>query len=139
MSGSKYLGTATYFAFIWSGGTALIWEESRTFAVQQQAQRIDVTVRSDTGKAYLADLPEITVSAGGLDTRGTPAWYPIPIGTEGTVRWAREGTATGETREELAVILQNKGYTSNHDAPAEWSIEFASNGGTVAQLNWPVS
>jgi hypothetical protein len=136
-TGPKYLGTATYFDFVWSGGTAVISTESRTLEVSQQAQRIDVTVRGDSAKAFIADQPEITLSTGGLDTReGTPAWFGLPIGTEGTARWGRYGTVTGSPREQMPAIIQNKGYTSNYDAPAEWSLELASNGGTIAVDTW---
>jgi hypothetical protein len=56
MSGTKYKGTATHFWWIGAGGTIDVWTESRTFEVSEQAQRIDVTVRGDSAKAYLADV-----------------------------------------------------------------------------------
>jgi hypothetical protein len=140
-SGTKYRGTATYMRFLTAaGGTVDIFTESRTFEVSEQAQRVDVTVRGDTAKAFIADAPEITISMGGLDTiagsAAVPAWDTLAVGEAGTVEWAPEGTAGGARKRSLPVILQNKNYSSPYEQMAEWGLEFASNGGTIAQTTW---
>jgi hypothetical protein len=144
VSGTKYRGTATFMRFVKSaengGGTVDIFTESRTFEVQEQAQRVDVTVRGDTAKAFIADAPEITLSTGGLDviagSAGTPEWDKLAVGEAGTVDWAPEGTAAGRRKRTLAVILQNKNYNSPYEQMAEWGLEFASNGGTIVHGSW---
>lgn len=143
-SGTKYRGTATFMRFLRSvengGGTVDIFTESRTFEVSEQAQRVDVTVRGDTAKAFIADAPEITVSVGGLDTvagsAALPDWDILGVGEAGTVEWAPEGTAGGSRKRSLPVILQNKNYSSPYEGFAEWGLEFASNGGTIVQATW---
>lgn len=145
MSGTKYRGTATYFRFRPSiadgGGTVDIYTESRTFEVNEQASTIDVTVRGDTGKANLTDVPDITIKCGGLDyeagtTSPTPEWDRIEQGMRGTVEWAPEGTATGRRKRSLKCIVKTKSHTSPYDNVAEWTLEFASDGGTVVKATW---
>lgn len=144
MSGTKQRGTATYMRFLRAvedgGGTVDIFTESRTFTVQEQAQQIDVTVRGDSGRANLPDLPNITIQVGGLDTvagsAGTPAWDTLTIGVRGTVEWGPEGTAAGRRKKALKAIIQNKQYESPYDGVQTWQLDFASDGGSVVPSTW---
>ncbi len=143
MSGTKYKGTATYIDWTPSGGTVatVLSAESRTFEVPQAAGLIDVTVRSDTAKANLADFPAISAKIAGLDTSGTAAsnqpWDTLNIGDAGTLRWGPEGTATGFRKRTLAAIVKTKNFSSPYDGAVVWDLEFESNGGTVAGTVWP--
>lgn len=143
MSGTKYRGTATYFDWLPSGGgTVILWAESRTFEVQEQANKIDTTVRSDTAKRYLTDFPDITITMGGLDTSGTvlatnQPWDNINLGDSGTLRWGPEGTATNYRKRSLAARVDNKTYTSPYDGVVSWGLQFSSDGGTIVQAAWP--
>lgn len=142
MSGVKYKGTALYADWLPSaGGTVVLWAESRTFEEQEQANTIDVTVRSDTAKNNLNDYPDITVSMQGLDTSGTvlatnQPWDTVNIGDSGTLRWGPEGTATNNRKRSLAARVTGKNFSSPYDGVAQWTLNFASSGGTVVQAQW---
>jgi predicted secreted protein len=138
MSGTKYRGTALKVDWIGTIGTVALDAESRTFTVNQQANQIDVTVRSDSAKAFLTDFPAISVSMQGLDTSGTPtggtaaqAWRKLNIGDSGTVVWYPEGKTAGYVKESMPAIVQNKNYENPYDGVSTWTLEFSSNGGSV--------
>lgn len=142
MSGTKYRGSALYAR--WesaAGGTVILWAESRTFSVDEQANTIDVTVRSDTAKAFLADYPTISCTMAGLDTSGTSLtanqpWDNLNIGDLGTVIWGPEGTATGFRKRTLPALLKGKKFDSPYDGAVTWELSFDSNGGSVAKATW---
>lgn len=141
MSGTKYRGTATVVEWIAAGGgTTLLSAESRTFEVNQQSNQIDVTVRSDTAKAFLTDFPAISVSMEGLDTSGTAAsaqlWTTLNIGDLGTVRFSPEGTATGYRKHTMPAIVKTKTFSSPYDGAVTWKLEWDSNGGSVTNSAW---
>jgi hypothetical protein len=138
MSGTKYRGTALRVDWIGAAGTVTLTAESRTFSVNQQSNQIDVTVRSDTAKAFLTDYPEITASMQGLDTSGTPTggtaaqmWRRLNIGDAGTLIWYPEGNTSGYVKETMPAIVQNKNYENPYDGVSQWTLEFSSNGGSV--------
>lgn len=140
-SSTKYKGSALVIEWMPStGGTIDLTADSRTVQVQEQSQRLDVTTRGDSAKAFLNETPEITVTAGGLDGSGTANsshyWDTIYSGDSGTIRWSPEGTATGYRKKTLAARVNTKSFNSPYDNAAEWTIEFASNGGTVVNGTW---
>lgn len=144
MSGTKYRGSATIIDWLPStGGTINLSAESRTFEVNQQSNQIDVTVRSDTAKAFLTDFPAISAKISGLDTSGTATggtafqtWERLNIGDSGTLRWGPEGTATGYRKMTMPAIVKTKNYNSPYDGAVQWDLEWDSNGGTVTTATW---
>lgn len=143
MSGTKYKGTALIVEWIFSGGTIQLQAESRTFEENEQANQIDVTVRSDSAKAFLTDFPAITVSMEGLDTSGTasggtPAqlWDRLNIGDRGTVRWSPEGTASTQRYKYMPAIVKTKSQSIPYDGASTWKLEWDSNGGTPTPGAW---
>lgn len=138
MSGTKYRGTALRVDWVGAGGTVTLTAESRTFEVNQQSNQIDVTVRSDTAKAFLTDFPSISASMQGLDTSGTPTggtasqlWRRLSIGDSGTLVWYPEGNTAGYVKEYMPAIVKTKNYSNPYDNVAQWTLEWDSNGGAV--------
>jgi hypothetical protein len=119
------------------GGTVDIFTESREFQVQEESQSIDVTVRGDAAKANLPDLPNITVTVGGLDyiagSVTNPEWDKLEQGMRGTVYWWPEGTAVGRRQRSLKSIVGNKTYASPYAEVATWNLTLNSDGGTVVK------
>lgn len=144
MSGVKYKGSALHVDWLPStGGTVVLTAESRTFTVNQQANQIDVTVRSDTAKAFLTDYPAISVSMQGLDTAGTPTggtraqlWDRLAIGDSGTLRWGPEGTVAGYRKDSMPAIVKAKNQEFPYDGVSQWTLEWDSNGGSVSPAVW---
>lgn len=142
MSGTKYRGSALYVDWLPSaGGTVVLWAERRTFSVDEQANQLDVTVASDTAKAFLTDFPAIKTTMAGLDTSGTvlatnQPWDNLNIGDLGTVRWGPEGTATGYRKRSMPAIVSSKKFDSPYDNAVTWELGFDSNGGTVVKATW---
>lgn len=138
MSGTKYRGTALRVDWIGTGGTTTLTAESRTFTVNQQSSQIDVTVRSDTAKAFLTDFPAISATLAGLDTSGTPnggtaaqLWRRLNIGDSGTIIWYPEGNTAGFVKESMPAIVKTKNYENPYDGVSTWQLEWDSNGGSV--------
>jgi hypothetical protein len=138
MSGTKYRGTALRVDWIGAGGTTTLTAESRTFEVNQQSNQIDVTVRSDTAKAFLTDFPAISATMEGLDTSGTPTagvaaqmWRRLNIGDLGTIVWYPEGNTAGYVKETMPAIVKSKTYANPYDNVSTWKLEWDSNGGSV--------
>jgi predicted secreted protein len=138
LSGTKYRGTALRVDWIAAQGTVTLTAESRTFEVNQQANQIDVTVRSDTAKAFLTDFPAISVSMEGLDTSGTPTggtaaqmWRRLNIGDSGTLVWYPEGNTSGYVKETMPAIVKSKTYGNPYENVSTWKLEWDSNGGSV--------
>lgn len=144
MSGTKYRGSALYVDWLPStGGTVVLWAERRTFSEDQSANQIDVTVASDTAKAFLSDFPTISCTMGGLDTAGTSTggtaaqmWERLNIGDSGTLRWGPEGTATGYRKKSMPAIVKSRKFDSPYDGAVTWELAWDSNGGTVAGTVW---
>jgi len=144
MSGTKFKGTALYVDWLpSSGGTIVLTAESRTFEVNQSANQIDVTVRSDTAKAFLTDFPAISAKMAGLDTSGTATggtlfqnWERLNIGDLGTIRWGPEGTATNYRKESMPAIVKAKNFASPYDGAVTWELDWDSNGGSVSISQW---
>lgn len=142
MSGTKYRGTALVVHWLPAapvGGTVVLTAESRTFEVNAQANQIDVTVRSDTAKAFLTDYPAISVTMDGLDTSGTstggtPAqmWRRLNIGDSGTLVWYDEGNVAGYRKEQMPAIVKTQNYSNPYDGVSTWRLEWDSNGGSVS-------
>lgn len=145
MSGTKYKGSALYVHWVdaTSGGTTVLWAERRSFSVDETANQIDVTVASDTAKAFLADFPAIKCTMAGLDTAGTvnggtvaQLWDRLNIGNTGTVVWGPEGTVSGYRKKFMPGIVSGKKFDSPYDGAVTWELSFDSNGGTVAGTVW---
>lgn len=144
MSGIKYKGSALYVDWLPStGGTIVLWAESRSFETNESANTIDVTVRSDTAKSFLTDFPAITAKMAGLDTSGTAtggtaaqAWERLNVGDGGTLRWGPEGTATGYRKKTLPAIVKTKNSSSPYDGAVTWELDWDSQGGTVTTATW---
>ena len=144
MSGVKYRGSALYVDWLPStGGTVVLTAESRSFTLDEKANSIDVTVRSDTAKASLTDYPAITATMDGLDTTGTatggtPAqlWDRLNQGDTGTVRIGPEGTATGYRKKSFPAIVTGKNQEWPYDGVSKWALNWDGNGGSVTPGTW---
>lgn len=147
MSGTKYRGTALYVHFVRDaaagGGTVVLTAESRTFEVNQQSNQIDVTVRSDSAKAFLPDVPAISITMEGLDTAGTTTggttaqlWDRLQIADSGTLFWGPEGTAAGYRKNSMPAVVKTKNFSSPYDQVSTWRLEFDANGGSVVNATW---
>ena len=143
MSGTKYRGSALYVHWVGSAGTTVLWAESRTFSVDEQANTIDVTVRSDTAKAFLADFPAISATMAGLDTAGTVTggtsaqlWDRLNVGDLGTIVWGPEGTVSGYRKKSMPALVKGKKFDSPYDGAVTWELSFDSQGGTVGGTVW---
>jgi len=139
-SSTKYKGSALFIQFVGGMGTVDLTGDSRVVTVAEQSQRLDVTTRGDAAKRFLNETPEITVSINGLDGSGTAVtnqnWDRLNVGDSGTLTWGPEGTATGYRKRTPAARLNSKNFNSPYDGAVEWTLEMASDGGTVVQSTW---
>lgn len=140
-SSTKYKGSALYVHFTNATlGTVDLTGDSRVMTVAEQSQRIDVTTRGDSAKRFINETPEITITLTGLDGSGTANtnwnWDRINVGDTGTVVWGPEGTATGYRKRTLVSRMNSKNFNSPYDNAVEWTLEIASDGGTIVQSSW---
>jgi hypothetical protein len=105
-------------AFIDVGG------ESRTFSYNRTGDEIDVTVRSDTAKDYLAGFPDISAEMGGITLGGapTPALDELVQGAVGTIKWYPEGKVDTLPMYTSTYTVTEDGQEYPYDDAVSWTV-----------------
>lgn len=125
----KYHGKDTLLFWIPTGGAAIdLTGSSRSIEVDEKGNSIDVSTRDDlqaNTRQKLADIPERTFNAGGLDT--TPGssrkWRTIKVGDTGSMLIYPMGTGTtGLPVEKAAAVILGRNFNSPHDNAAAWKL-----------------
>lgn len=124
---TAYTGTNLYVAF---GGTALN-ADYRSFEPEEEMGVEDASAGSDAARTYKTTLKDGNASYTARSiagTAGTAKWINLAVGTEGTLEWGPEGTATGKVKASVNAILTNRSQPNEYDQVAEWSYEWQFSG-----------
>ena len=95
-----------------------------------EPEKIDVTVKGDTERQYLASFPgghNTTVTFNALAQAASDTIEPIATNTTGTLAVYPEGYTHGAISATiLAMRLINKEYVTPYDGAVEWNLTFNS-------------
>ena len=122
---AEYVGKAMYLSF---GGTALA-SDYRTFESNETNDTVDSSAGSDTYKHKLSTLIdgscrlELVEQAG-----GSVNWNLLTPGTEGTLLWAEEGTASGKQRHSVLAIVKGRAKKVAYNDVTIQNLDFDFNG-----------
>lgn len=129
MATQKYLGSAALMFWIPTGGAAIdLTGASRTFEWDEKGATIDVSTRDDkqaNAKAKLADAPDRTFSASGLDTTpgSSRAWRTINIGDTGRMLMYPLGSVGTKPFEFADGVISGRNFSSPYDNAATWKLD----------------
>lgn len=117
-------GTALYLAF---DGTVLD-TDYRSFGPGEEIGTVDQSAGSDANRTYLTTLKDGSAdSTIVVQSADTATWGALALGTEGTLEWGEEGTASGKQRHYVNAIVTGRAKT----------IEYADL--IVADISWQYS
>ena len=97
-----YAGGALYLAF----GGVVLDTDYRSFSPTEEMGVADVSAGADANRTYVDLLKDGTATATILiQAADTTTWGAVALGTEGTLEWAEEGTASGKPRHHVNAIV----------------------------------
>ena len=98
-------GKNLYIAF---GGTVLD-TDYRSFGSSEEMGLVDQSAGSDAARTYLTTLTDGTSSLTILiQADDTTTWGAVAVGTEGTLEWGEEGTASGKPKHTVNAIVATR-------------------------------
>jgi len=98
-------GSALWLSF---GGVELD-TDFRDFGVDEEIGLVDQSAGSDANRTYLTTLKDGTsTSSIVFQSDNTQVWDAIVPGTEGTLKWAPEGTAANNVKHYVNAIVSNR-------------------------------
>lgn len=125
---AEYTGNDLYLSF---NGT-VIHADFRTFSTSEQIDLVDASAGADVAKTYLTALEDGTASLTLLDQTGgtaaTAAWQLMDKGTEGSLIWGPEGTATNKPKHYVNAIVSSRDRSMPYDNVVELTFEFQFSG-----------
>ena len=125
-------GQNSYAEWIYSGGTVILTPDFRTMALTPSGDMYDQSAGADTDKTYITGIKDGQFSFAGLyQSGGTVLYTALAWGTEGTIVYGREGTATGKPKETFPAISQGAVVNVQYNNLIEISCNFQKNGATV--------
>lgn len=124
---AQYTGKDMYIKF----GTTVLSSRYKSYNETDEAGMVDQSAGADTRRTYLATLAdggaqvEVLAAAG-----GTALWAAIAPGTEATLEWGPEGTASGKQKHTVLAVVKSRKADYVHDDVTKVQVEFVYNTGT---------
>src|SRR5688500_6860462 len=107
---TEFAGNNAYIKF----GATVLSPDYREFKPDEEIDILDASAGSDGYK------PKVTTQKDGsasitlvAQTGGTALWAAVALGTEGTLEWGQEGTATGKPRSYVTAIVSKRSKPLN--------------------------
>lgn len=125
MADERFIGQDLYLAF---NGTDLS-TRYKSFEESEEMGLVDQSAGPDTARTYLTTLEDGTASAEILaEQSGSAEWNALDKGTEGTLEWGPEGTASGKMRHWVNAIVKSRKKAIVHEDIVKISVEFQMSG-----------
>lgn len=132
MAASERLtGTNLVVQFIHSGGTAVLSGDSRTFDVTRDSEMADATAANDGGtySKYLREVNSASLNSLFIGTAGAANIGSATVrGTEGTVLYGPNGTATGEPKGGFPAVVKAGNVSFPYDGMATLTVDWNGQG-----------
>jgi len=101
----EYIGRNAYLIF----GSTVLSTRYTTVDTDESVALVDKSAGSDTHDSFLAALASGSLSVGFNHNAGdTATWNAVAPGTEGTLIYAPEGTATTKPKHTVVCIVENR-------------------------------
>lgn len=120
---------------VFNGGT--VESDYRNLDVSRAVDIVEKSAGSDGAKTYITTLKDGTATlemtyAGGTATNSYLAQFAL--GTEGTLEWAPQGTATGNPRFRVNAIVIGTNHTSPYNELITYTVDFQFSGTVVSDV-----
>lgn len=126
---AEYTGSNMVFQWVYSGGTVSMQADFRTVTLSPTVDFADATAGSDARRKRIPTIKDTSVSYAGLaQTGGTALEDALVEGTEGTILFYPEGTATGKRKYTIGAFSQGGKFNLPYADVVELTVEFMGNG-----------
>src|SRR5512139_2745862 len=123
---TAFSGSAMYLAWVYTGGTIALNTDFRQFDWTPTLSLIDSTAGSDSFREYITGIGEggdISLSMV-LQTGSTALISALARGTNGTLLYGPEGTATNKPKSTIPAISKGPSYSQPYDDIVEFKVSF---------------
>lgn len=118
---AKYTGKDLIVQF---GGND-ISARRRTLDTNEAIELPDASVGGEAFQDHLTGQTSFGATYTCLDaTDGSVIWGYLDPGTEGTLEWAPEGTASGKIRHYVTATVESRDPSYGYNTPVEFSVTF---------------
>lgn len=121
----RYTGSALVVSFPTTA--TLLETDYRSLEVTENVEAKDATAGSDAARFYKPGKKDASISLSLVDrggTAGTALWAALVPGTNGTLTWGEEGTATGKPKHTVVCFVQQRKKSEPYDDIVEITIDF---------------
>ena len=127
---AEYSGSALYFTWIYPSGTINFSGDYRTLTDNVEGNIIDASAGSDPYTVPIAGIQNGKVTLTYVDQAGgTTNMYACDFGTQGTIIYGPEGTATGKPKRTIPAMAlgwsKNMQYTNVPEITVNWQYTAA--------------
>lgn len=130
MATTRFTGKNLYVKF----GSTVLSTHGRNFDVPHEQEQVDGTAGADDYRVFLNTVKNISASMEILmssGAAGSAVIAALSTGTEGTLEWAPEGTASGKPKWGFAARVANASQALPYDDVAMLSIEWTNYGSAL--------
>lgn len=129
----RMTGKDLYIEWVYNGGTANITGDARTFEVTREQEVADITAGADGARSSKATVKNFGASAEILytGTAGSAVFNVMDLGSEGTVRYYPQGTATGKPKGAFPAIVTKMDLALPYDDAAVLTVEWLGQGDEI--------
>ena len=125
----EFTGANMYFQWVTSGGTVTLHGDERTVSLTPSVDYADSTAGSDARKTRIATLKDTKVSFSGVaQTGGTALEDLLREGTQGTINFGPEGTATGKRKYVIGAFCGGGQFDFKYADVTELKADFTGDG-----------
>lgn len=118
----EFVGSSLYCEF---AGSELS-SRFHSFDENEEVGLVEKSAGDDTYRAYLATLTDGGISMEFLhEADGTVIWAAIAPGTEGTLIWGPEGTASAKEKRTVDAVVKSRRRAIVYDDVVKINIDFA--------------
>jgi hypothetical protein len=123
---NRLTGKNLWVGWIDASGTVTLTGDQTAFSPDIDQRTVDMSAGSDAMRSYRAALKDFsaTLELFNAGAAGTAMLRRVKEGSEGTLLWAPEGTATGKAKWGLAALVSKVSLKYPFDDAAKITIEF---------------
>ena len=110
-------------------GSTVLNTDYRSFGSAEDIGLVDASAGADTARTYLTTLTDgnapLTIL---IQSADTTTWGAVVVGTEGTLEWGEEGTASGKMKHTVNAIVMSREKSMTYQDLVVADIRFQYSG-----------